>query len=482
MTVIARELVVLTGTLAMTAAPISALAQTDTVGTGQMSRVARPAGVSFQEQCADLAGGALERAARRVTSAPLPADEGERLVLPDGQEHGIVVALSPPDPEDRRVFCAGLRVGDGGPLRPVPVVGHAPITGDRAGQTRLLLRVPGVRFGPKLDGELLIVGYPVGPGGSLRGLAPSQAAVLPVRVSDQGFSLLAAGLAVFLSYALAVIAIGRVRGRYSLDPVYLTSDTRGKASVSQFQVLGFTLLVVGLLVYILFRADVLADISTDVLVLLGISAGGAAGAKVTTVLKERIAGDNWSWLREREWLLAVEVGGETEPRERAKWGDLLRENNRLNIYRFQLATVSAVVAVALVTGGQSQLATFEIPANLLALLGLSHGVHLGGQAVGPNSVAELDEMLVEVREAEKSLRTALAKSKPGDAGHAPGTIEALAATAPEEYHAFVAPAREAARMLKAIFGPEATKFGRGPIPEADLLPPEVMSARIRGSR
>ena len=60
-------------------------------------------------------------------------------------------------------------------------------------------------------------------------------------------------------------------------PVYLTSGPFDKASLSQFQIFGFTLLVFGLLVYILFRMGILPNISSDILALSsGISAAGTA--------------------------------------------------------------------------------------------------------------------------------------------------------------------------------------------------------------
>ena len=187
-----------------------------------------------------------------------------------------------------------------------------------------------------------------------------------------------------------------------LDPgVYLTSGFNDKASLSQFQIFCFTLLVLGLLVFILMRTSVLSDISSDVLLLLGISATGAAGSKVANEMKKRLSFDNWAWLRNNQWLTSYEVGvGQAAIKSRAKWGDLLKSGGSFDIYSFQLATFSIIVGIGLIKSDPSALATFTIPSNLLGVLGLSNVVYIAGKAVTPSSVGELDKKMDDLRHAE----------------------------------------------------------------------------------
>ena len=148
-------------------------------------------------------------------------------------------------------------------------------------------------------------------------------------------------IAVVLAYGVIVLGVGRIRGDYRWDPVYLTSNHFDKASLSRLQLLGFTLLVWGLLVFILLRTKGLSDISKYILWLLGISAGGTVGSKVTEIMKERLSLENWSWLRNQRWLTVYEEGTGAEPDpSQSRWGDLLKATDgSLDIYEFQLAAL-----------------------------------------------------------------------------------------------------------------------------------------------
>ncbi len=216
------------------------------------------------------------------------------------------------------------------------------------------------------------------------------------------------------------------------------------------------------------RTGILSDISNDVLLLLGISAGGTAGSQLAAASKKRLTAENWAWLRNHGWLKAYEDGtGQDDKRPVAKWADLLKTNDEFDVYSLQLVAFSLVVAGTLLTSGES-LATFAIPQNLLALLGLSNVVFLGGKALGPG-VAELNTKMNTVREAG---RTWLAKVTPNTtaAGTPSAKQTAAIAAGPAQYQAYITAAREAARMLKAIYGSDGTKFTE-PINDDDLMPP-----------
>lgn len=115
------------------------------------------------------------------------------------------------------------------------------------------------------------------------------------------------------------------------------------------------------------------------------------------------------------------------------------------------------------------LATFTIPTNLLTLLGLSNGVYIGGKAVGPNSFAELDKKVAELRDAErewiaKVVTATTAKATPQE------KFNAAIQAAPSEYSVYISTARVAARMLWSLYGKEGTKFERELIEDHDLMP------------
>jgi hypothetical protein len=140
----------------------------------------------------------------------------------------------------------------------------------------------------------------------------------------------------------------------TLDPVQITANPFGRGSLAKLQIFVFSLLVFGLLFYYQFRYGVLAGMSVDVMTLMGISAVGAVGGKVTYVYKRRLSFENWAWLRRKGWL---PVGKDVAPR--ARWSELFLDSDtrEFDPYSFQMAVFSLVVAVALLRSGLSGLGT-----------------------------------------------------------------------------------------------------------------------------
>ncbi|UCC84457.1 MAG: hypothetical protein JSW46_05870 [Gemmatimonadota bacterium] len=304
----------------------------------------------------------------------------------------------------------------------------------------------------------MLVSFRVEPSGNLNIAAPLTAVTERVRVSDSWFSGVIACVVVLIAYVLAVLALGRA-GRKRWDPIVLTAGHKGKASLSKLQIFGFTALVIYLLSFVLLRTGVLIDISQDVLLLLGISAAGAGGGKLAAVAKNRLTFENWAWLCNRSWLKDCEKG--VAPKD-ARWADLLKSGQEFDVYKFQLAVVSFVVAGALLTGDLSTLASFEIPQNLLGLLGLSNVVYIGGKAVAPG-VSELNVKIQAVRNAEMDWVKAAKAAKLT-------TLAAAISGQPEKYETYIAAARDAAFMLRSIYGYDETKFQTVAISDDDLAP------------
>ncbi len=403
-------------------------------------------------QCQRVTVQQLERAAGRARGElALPVD---LTILPDGRE--LMIQL--PATEDTTIYCVGF-LEDG---VVTGVIAAGPGTGQEAGTTVIRLKVPNLEFGVPQQRQVVLLGFPPATPGRVGSGAPTLALTRSVLVSDKLFSLLGALAAVAAFYFLAALALRKDAKFAAFNPIYPTSGQFGKASLSQFQIFAFTLLVVGLLVFILLRTGALSDISQDVLMLLGISAVGAGGSKLAAVSKRRLTLENWTWLRERGWLTAYEKGtGQKAEPKKARWGDLLKSGDDFDIYKFQLVTVSAVVALALLTGDQSQLATFSIPPNLLALLGLSNVVYIGAKAVTPNSFGELNDKVAAAHAAEKAMLSKVAVG--GEAGE-PGD-------SPEKRREdYLGAARDAAEMLRQVYGAEGTKFGSERISDGQLLP------------
>lgn len=420
---------------------------------------------STARQCAALT---VEQLTERARLASVRTNLiSERRVLPGGAS--VDVTLPVPN-QDRHAFCARLGRDERSPR----ILSVRPGTDGQAATTSLSLWLPNPASWWYPARELILVSFPIdSSSGLLRLEAPAVSVVEQVRLSHTWLARLGSVFIVVLAYGLAVAAVGRRGSRHSWDPVWLTAGPKGKASLSQFQVFAFTLLVVGLLSYVLLRTWVLTDISSDVLLLLGISAAGAAGSNTAGVLKKRLKFENWSWLRDRGWLTAHERGVENTGSPPAiRWGDLLKTDGQFDIYSFQLATVSLVVAVALITSDLGELASFDLPDNVLALLGLSNAVFIGGKAVAPPSFGELDQKVDYVRQAEQTWRAARAEeaAEANAATPNPERIAKAQAKTVEHHEALRVAAREAAHMLRALFGADGTKFKTEPIDDKDVLP------------
>jgi hypothetical protein len=191
----------------------------------------------------------------------------------------------------------------------------------------------------------------------------------------------------------------------SLDPVQLTANPWGRASLGKLQIFVFTLLVFGLLLFYLPRSSVLAAMSADVMLLMGVSAVGAAGGKIAYVANRRLSFQNFAWLIRQGWLPALPSKRDVAPR--AKWSELFLDSQtkEFDPYSFQMAIFSIIVAIALAQTSLSGLGTFKIPPELLGLLGISQAVFIAGKALDQGGYRDLDQKLEEVRRHESNVAT-----------------------------------------------------------------------------
>lgn len=379
-------------------------------------------------------------------------------VLPGGDQ--ITVKLPQSFEHDGGLICARILADNEISVDVVDVL-------KTPDSTLLVLEIAEPDIGPIVNGQLVVVVYGLDDKGEVT--LPKVAILEAVMVSSFWFALAASVLVVLVAYGLVIVSKARTTGYWSIDPVFLTAGYFGRASLSQLQVFGFTLLILGLLVYVLLRTSVLSDISADILLLLGISAGGTAGTKVAGTMKKRIDGANWAWLINNGWLVDPNRDeNQAKDRSRAKWADLLCTGAGFDVYSFQLLAVSGLVAAGLISSDLDNLANFSIPEGLLPLLGLSNVVYIGGKAVLPNSITELNVGIKALREAETvwlSAVTLAVMSKVTD----DEKLKTAISTAPAEYRNYISVAREVARGLKAMYGNDA-KFTDVYIQDKDLMP------------
>jgi hypothetical protein len=250
------------------------------------------------------------------------------------------------------------------------------------------------------------------------GVRPKYMSTLTMLASSWYFSTMVILPVILLIYFLAALATKRTDVKPNiplvryLDPVYMTAGSDGKGSLSKLQILFFSLIVFGLLSYIVARAGVLSDLSSSILLLLGIAGVGSAAAKGTDEQKNSLSTENRMWLIRRGWLPPAGWAAINK----ASWHDIItNDGGEFDVYRYQSCIFSLTVGGALLAGGVNELASFTIPQTLLGILGLSQVVYIGGKVVSTSAVAELDDAVTKARAAEKTYADAMIAPLAADA-------------------------------------------------------------------
>lgn len=162
----------------------------------------------------------------------------------------------------------------------------------------------------------------------------------------------------------------------------------GTASLSQLQMLMFTLIVATLLFYQWLRTGLLEQLSTDLLYLIGLSTAGAAGTQITTVVKKDLEPASYRYAQYLGWFNAPPAG----TNRHASAGELLMTNKRFDIYKFQMLVFSFIIAAYVIAAGGDQLAHIQISATLLTLMGMSQGAYVGGRAASDSLTPLRDQL------------------------------------------------------------------------------------------
>ncbi len=270
----------------------------------------------------------------------------------------------------------------------------------------------------------------------------------------------------------------------AIDPVELTKNSYGRGSIAKLQFFVLSFIVFALLLFHTLRTGLFATISVDLLYLIGLSAYGAAAARLVFLANRRLSLESWVWLRRKGWLAE---DGDVAPR--AKWRDLFvaSGSNEIDPYRFQLAIIALVTVIVLLKAGSTNLNAFHIPAEFLVLFGISLTIFIIGQTIGRSGYRELDATIQKARQHEEAFRALKAKAKPvapppptrpgqllsGELDRIPqgANGQASANDAEIERRAFKAAVAQAREMFVALYGPQT---GAPPLAlsQADRMEPE----------
>jgi hypothetical protein len=257
----------------------------------------------------------------------------------------------------------------------------------------------------------------------------------------------------FAAFAAAKVDKQNLRWFRYLDPVVLTAGANGKGSLTNLQVLFFSVIVVGLVAYIVARTGILSDLSLTVLTLLGISGGSAAVSKATDANRNRLDFQNWAWFIRKGWLPPSGLGAIND----ANWKDVLTTDGQFDVYHFQSLTFSLAVGGALLASGFADLASFTIPESLLGVLGLSQVVYIAGKLVAPPSIKELNDMANATRAAEQEFTAAANRtdgSGPEPMAPPADLKDAIRRAGADKYAAYIDKAKSLKIMFRSVVGPD----------------------------
>jgi hypothetical protein len=188
------------------------------------------------------------------------------------------------------------------------------------------------------------------------GLRPKYMSQLKMRASSWYAGMVIWPL-VLLIYFLAALATKKTDVKTGVplvryfDPVYMTAGSDGLGSLSKLQILFFSLIVFGLLSYIVARTGVLSDLSSSILLLLGIAGVGSTAAKGTDEQKNRLSFENRAWLIRKGWLPPAGWAAINK----ASWHDIItNDGGEFDVYRYQSCIFSLAVGGALLVGGVNE--------------------------------------------------------------------------------------------------------------------------------
>jgi hypothetical protein len=185
---------------------------------------------------------------------------------------------------------------------------------------------------------------------------------------------------------------GQLRG---WTPPFICQDTFGFMSLASFQVLLFTLALLGVYAYAFVLTGEPPDVQPSVLALAGITLAGSTLA--TAANRPMLETPN------RMWLLGTGILAERDRRPR--WTDMLTTDGHVDITRVQALFFTVFAVAALVVRGAENLGDFTIPEQLNYLIGLSQAVYVAGKALPADTARRLNAELEALRAAEAKAMT-----------------------------------------------------------------------------
>ncbi|MCH7806939.1 MAG: hypothetical protein IH995_07335 [Proteobacteria bacterium] len=205
-------------------------------------------------------------------------------------------------------------------------------------------------------------------------------------------------IALILAGGLPAVFISkREQKPFKTSFLYIWEGKTGKASLSNFQIWLWTVIVFSLAVYLWWATGELFSFRGDVLWLLGIAGAGSVGARATAALRQEPGR-----LKAEEKEIAVK-------KDEANFGDLITTGGKFDLFKFQMLVFTLFTAGYVVVEVVTSLEFPVIPEGLFYLLGISNGSYVAAKAIKPNPfanfpAAQAELEALEIRLAEETKR------------------------------------------------------------------------------
>jgi len=180
----------------------------------------------------------------------------------------------------------------------------------------------------------------------------------------------------------------RWKFRQAANPIFISQDSLGYGSLSRFQILIFTSVVGLVLFYIFVHSSVISPMSETILLLLGITVAGGTSGRVLS---------DWPAIspRSRRLLLGEEILDIHRHKPRAS--DLLETHGEVDVAKVQALLFTCLVAISIFVNGVTGLANFELPREIIFLLGISQTAFIVGGVLKPDTVKHIEQDFDQLR-------------------------------------------------------------------------------------
>lgn len=280
--------------------------------------------------------------------------------------------------------------------------------------------------------------------------------------------------------AVAYLLIGRCvasRGsfwndkRIVLDPRKILVGGDRRTSLSKFQALYFTMIVLGVIIYWLSSQGELMDMGQDLVMLLGIGGTGTLLGKGADNIRAKISQPNFLWIRRKKWIRKDLLPDDFSNRK-PQWFDLIVRRGKFDISRFQAVGFTLIIGIAIlyqtITAASDGGGTaFKIGATYMGLIGVSQALYVGGKFSPTDKMKQLNQKLDDVREREKVFYVAVGGHQEwmkdvASREKSSGRMNLARECASKEYGDFWYAAKEAAAFVGELTGK--------PVCEAKIVP------------